>query len=181
MALDKKLTEEEKKEIITELYREYLHGRILMLSYKLNHPLVNPENTFSLLEKRISLEVERKKKPIIRFLSMYLEDSKYLLTRERTLKDINEIKKELQEIFTIKLRGHSSAVYPPNFSRLERVASFHEVKDLDELMECGIIIVPKGLAVSKLGTGAGGSVYKVYRGDLKQYYALKVINKKINE
>ncbi len=179
--MKEKLTEEEKKEIITELYREYLQGMTCILLYKLKHPRVHLEEIFNLLEKRIPVEVERKKKPIIRFLSMYLKDPSYLLTREGTLKSLGEIKEELQRIFTIKSTVNSQVIYPPTFSRLERVASFHEVKDLDEIMECGTITVPKGLAIRRLGNGAGGSVYKVYRGDLKQYYALKIIPKRINE
>ena len=174
MALEEKLTEAERKEIIAELYREYLQGMTGILLYKLNQPLVHSEKIFNSLEKRIPLEVERKRKPILRFLSMYLEDSQYLLTKEGTLKSPSEIKKELRRIFTIKLTGSTSKViYPPNFSKLERVTSFHEAKDLDEIMECGTITVPNGLAISKLGTGAGGSVYKVYRNDLRQFYALK--------
>ncbi len=182
MVLEEKLTEEEKKEIITEIYMEYLQGMTSVLLYKLKQPLVHSEKIFNSLEKRIPLEVERKRKPILRFLSMYLEDLQYLLTKEGTLKSPSEIKRELQRIFTIKLTGNTSnVIYPPNFSKLERVTSFHEVNDLDEIMECGTITIPHGLAISKLGVGAGGSVYKVYRNDLKQFYALKIVNIGINE
>ncbi len=170
MALEEKLTEEEVK-MVAELYKEHL---IELRQYS--------EPEWSEVEKKISSLIESKNRNFIFVTLLYIDYVKHSPTYRKRLSGLDGIKKEIRTALSIKIRNfeflHRNYLTKDHdeLTRLEKIMSFYEAKDLDELMDCYGVDFSGGPVISKLGSGAGGSVYKVYNEDLKRYSALKLIN-----
>ncbi len=170
MTLEEKLTEEEVK-MVAELYKEHL---IELRQYS--------EPEWSEVEKKISSLIESKNRNFIFVTLLYIDYVKHSPTYRKRLSGLDGIKKEIRTALSTKIGNfeflHRNYLTKDrdDIARLKKIMSFYEAKDLDELMDCYGVDFSGGLVIGKLGSGDGGSVYKVYNEDLKRYSALKLIN-----
>ena len=192
MALEEKLTEKEIVNIITDVYTEKALDDCTNPNFGANSAVPeDPTETFDSIIRGIPPKIKDKQDVLTRLLFMYLT-SEYIKTRDGKLKSLGEIETEIGRSLSLKI-GELGRYHTTNYSviafmhvngliTVEKIMSFHETKDLAEILECYTVPVFNGFAVCKLGTGKGGSVYKVYRNDLEQFYAFKLIDQeKINK
>lgn len=205
MVPEKKLTEEQRKQVLDEILPSMIEHKLslwrgdditgtdrnmrgsILLWLKDKFNLWNDKEFEEVIENECPGSVARRMAMEEAGFSGYRYNAHFEIHKE-TIK-FSFLKEYLSSLMAKGLAGEEPSLLAPRLKELFqyetnfdsylsmiKAISLGELLSIDDLFECSTLRCPDTIFVKRLGQGRGGTTYKVYSENLQQYRVIKILN-----